>query len=204
MFNSLKLTHFGIFFVPLIMIKAMYMSILTFSIMVTITMSENITTDQSALLVLKSHITHDPQNILSKNWSASTSSSNICNWVGVTCGAKHKRVTMLNLSYMGLTGTVPPQLGNLSFLVELRLRNNSFHGSLPVELTRLRRLKLISFGFNNLMKGEIPSWFGLFPKLETLNLYGNQFTGSLPNSIFNLSSLQILTLSNNQLSGIYK
>ncbi|XP_060671039.1 LRR receptor-like serine/threonine-protein kinase FLS2 [Ziziphus jujuba] len=161
----------------------------------------NITTDQSALLVLKSHITHDPQNILSENWSTSSS---ICSWVGVTCGAKHKRVTMLNLSYMGLTGTVPPQLGNLTFLVELRLENNSFHGSLPVELTRLRRLKMINFGFNNLMKGEIPSWFGLFPKLESLNLYGNQFTGLLPTSIFNLSSLQIMSFKNNQLTEIPK
>ncbi|KAH7511151.1 hypothetical protein FEM48_ZijujUnG0040000 [Ziziphus jujuba var. spinosa] len=195
--NALKMTCFGTCSVP--MMKAMSMAILVCS-MVTSTMSEttNITTDQSALLVLKSHITHDPQNILSKNWSTSSS---ICDWVGVTCGAKHKRVTMLNLSYMGLTGTVPPQLGNLSFLVELRCRNNSFHGSLPMELTRLRRLKLISFGFNNLMKGEIPSWFGLFPKLETLNLYGNQFIGSIPTSIFNLSSLQIITLFNNQLSG---
>ncbi|XP_048322418.1 putative receptor-like protein kinase At3g47110 [Ziziphus jujuba] len=192
------MTCFGTCSVP--MMKAMSMAILVCS-MVTSTMSEttNITTDQSALLVLKSHITHDPQNILSKNWSTSSS---ICDWVGVTCGAKHKRVTMLNLSYMGLTGTVPPQLGNLSFLVELRCRNNSFHGSLPMELTRLRRLKLISFGFNNLMKGEIPSWFGLFPKLETLNLYGNQFIGSIPTSIFNLSSLQIITLFNNQLSGV--
>ncbi|KAH7529210.1 hypothetical protein FEM48_Zijuj05G0160400 [Ziziphus jujuba var. spinosa] len=85
---------------------------------------------------------------------------------------------------------------------ELRCRNNSFHGSLPMELTRLWRLKLISFGFNNLMKGEIPSWFGLFLKLETLNLYGNQFIGSIPTSIFNLSSLQIIALFNNQLSEI--
>ncbi|XP_048330745.2 LRR receptor-like serine/threonine-protein kinase EFR [Ziziphus jujuba] len=192
------MTPFGTCFVS--MMKAMSMAILICS-MVTSTFSgtTNITTDQSALLVLKSHIIHDPQNILSKNWS---NSSSICNWDGVICGAKHKRVTVLNLSYRGLTGTVPPELGNLSFLVELRLTNNSFHGSLPVELTRLRRLKVINFGFNNLMKGEIPSWFGLFPKLETLNLYGNQFTGSLPTSIFNLSSVQIITLSNNQLSGI--
>ncbi|BFG42329.1 hypothetical protein CerSpe_286030 [Prunus speciosa] len=65
--------------------------------MANLTMTEaqtNISTDQSALLALKSHITTDPQNIL-VNWSTTTS---VCNWVGVTCGARHLRVAVLNLS----------------------------------------------------------------------------------------------------------
>ncbi|KAL5560744.1 hypothetical protein UlMin_036955 [Ulmus minor] len=134
----------------------------------------NITTDQSALLALKAQITHDPQNILSTNWSTSTP---VCNWVGVTCGLRHHRVTVLKLSYFGLTGTIPPHLGNLSFLTQLRFRNNSFYGSLPIELTHLRRLKFISFGYND-FTGEIPSWLCSFPKLESLFQYGNQFSGS--------------------------
>ncbi|CAL9015667.1 unnamed protein product [Prunus brigantina] len=155
----------------------------------------NITTDKSALLALKSHI-GDPQNIL-VNWSATTS---VCNWVGVTCGARHLRVSVLNLSYMGLTGTIPPNLGNLSFLVGLLFRNNSFHGTLPRELSYLRRVKLINFGYNNFM-GSIPSWFGSFPKLQIFNLRGNQFSGSLSTTIFNMSTLQVIDLTNNQLSG---
>ncbi|CAN6703334.1 unnamed protein product [Malus baccata var. baccata] len=158
----------------------------------------NISTDQSALLALKSHITIDPQNILTTNWS--TSNSDICNWVGVNCGARHLRVTTLNLSYMGLTGTIPSHLGNLSFLVQLEFRNNSFGGTLPPELSNLRRLKLISFEFND-FEGTIPSWFGLLSKLQTFDLYGNQFSGSIPNAIFNLSALQVLNLRSNQLSG---
>ncbi|CAL9015669.1 unnamed protein product, partial [Prunus brigantina] len=156
----------------------------------------NITTDRYALLALKSHITSDPHNIL-VNWSTTTS---VCNWVGVTCGARHLRVSVLNLSYMGLFGTIPPPLGNLSFLVELDLRNNSFHGTLPKELSYLRRLKLISFRFNNFM-GSIPSWFGSFPKLQTFSLRGNQFSGSIPTAIFNLSTLQVIDLNFNRLSG---
>ncbi|CAL9004721.1 unnamed protein product [Prunus brigantina] len=159
----------------------------------------NITTDKSALIALKAHITSDPQNILTTNWST-TKTSNICNWVGVTCGVHHRRVTALNLSFMGLKGIIPPHLANLSFLVSLTLRNNSFHGNLPQELAALRRLKLISFGFNNFM-GIIPAWFGHLSKLQTLGLYGNQFSGSIPNAIYNLSALQVLDLSNNQLSG---
>ncbi|XP_048446240.1 probable LRR receptor-like serine/threonine-protein kinase At3g47570 isoform X3 [Pyrus x bretschneideri] len=159
----------------------------------------NFSTDQSALLALKAHITSDPQNILTANWS-SASNSNICNWVGVTCGARHHRVTALNLSYMGLAGVIPPHLGNLSFLVDLGLQNNNFHGPLPQELSRLRRLKAINFGNNNFM-GTIPSWFGSFAKLQTIILYGNGFSGFIPASIFNLSALENIYLMRNQLSG---
>ena len=170
------------------------------SLIGTVAAQTNISTDQAALLALKAHITSDPQKILTTNWS--TSNSNICNWVGVTCGVGHLRVTALNLSYMGLTGSIPPQLGNLSFLVQLEFRNNSFHGTLPSELSRLRRLKLIRFSFNDFI-GTIPSWFGLLSELQTFDLYGNQFSGFIPNAIFNLSALQVLDLRNNQLSGMY-
>jgi LRR receptor-like serine/threonine-protein kinase FLS2 len=157
----------------------------------------SLSTDQSALLALKARITSDPQNMILTNWSTTTP---VCNWVGVTCAARPLRVAVVNISYFGLTGTIPPELGNLSFLVELRFKNNSFTGSLPVELARLCRLKLVSFGYNN-FKGEIPSWFGSLSKLETLNLSGNQFSGSIPAAIFNLSTLQVIDLRYNRLSG---
>ncbi|PRQ56418.1 putative protein kinase RLK-Pelle-LRR-XII-1 family [Rosa chinensis] len=157
----------------------------------------NISTDQSALLALKAHISSDPHNLILTNWSTTIP---ICNWVGITCGAHHLRATALNLSYFDLQGTIPPQLGNLSFLVDIDLRNNSFHGHLPGELNRLRRLKFINFGANKFM-GAIPSWFGLLSKLQSLYLFGNQFSGSIPATIFNLSVLQVIDFSYNQLSG---
>ncbi|XP_050368115.1 probable LRR receptor-like serine/threonine-protein kinase At3g47570 [Argentina anserina] len=157
----------------------------------------NISIDKSALLVFKARITSDPLNIISTNWSTNTP---VCTWVGVTCNKRHHRVAVLDLSYMELEGTIPPQLGNLSFLVKLRFRNNSFHGSLPQELGRLRRLKYISVVFNKLV-GIIPSWFGSLSKLQSLSLSGNKFSGSIPAAIFNLSALQAIYLSYNQLSG---
>ncbi|KAK8514505.1 hypothetical protein V6N12_057407 [Hibiscus sabdariffa] len=159
--------------------------------------SPSITTDQRALLALKSHITHDPHNLLAINWSTSIS---VCNWIGVTCGSKHHRVTALNLSSMDLTGTIPSQLENISFLVSLSIRHNSFHGSLPTELTSLHRLKYLSFG-NNSFSGEIPSWFGYFPKLQCLNLYMNNFSGVIPSTFDNLSKLKMLLLYDNNLKG---
>ncbi|XP_022717799.1 putative receptor-like protein kinase At3g47110 [Durio zibethinus] len=146
--------------------------------------SPNITIDQFALLALKANV-HDPQNLLATNWSISTS---VCNWIGVSCGSKHLRVTALSLSIMSLTGTIPPHLGNLSFLSWLDIKNNSFQGSLRVELTHLHWLKYISFAKNNFI-GEIPSWFDSFPKLESLFLHDNYFSGVLPSSLCYLPKL---------------
>ncbi|MBA0635501.1 hypothetical protein Godav_030021 [Gossypium davidsonii] len=129
----------------------------------------NISTDRSALLALKAHIVSDPRKMLETNWSTATS---ICDWVGVTFGSRHQRVIALNLSSMLLTGTVPPQIGNLSFLTSLDLTNNFFHGSLPIQLTNLHRLKLINLLWNNFYE-EIPSWFDSFPKLQWLILSAN-------------------------------
>ena len=109
--------------------------------------TKNITTDENALLSLKARITHDPHTLLAKNWSMSTS---VCNWIGVTCGVRHHRITALDISNLGLTGTIPPQLGNLSFLALISINNNNFYGSLPYELTRLQRLKYINFNYNQL------------------------------------------------------
>ncbi|KAF5472284.1 hypothetical protein F2P56_009017 [Juglans regia] len=157
----------------------------------------NITTDQSALLTLKAHISFDSQNHLTKNWSTNTS---VCNWVGVICGSRHYRVRVLNLSFMGLTGTIPPHIGNLSFLVSLSIQNNSFHGSIPMELSHLTRLKFFDFGYNE-FDGAIPSLLGSLTKLRKLYLNNNNFIGTIPPSLSNISSLQVISVGFNLLSG---
>ncbi|XP_054778371.1 probable LRR receptor-like serine/threonine-protein kinase At3g47570 [Prosopis cineraria] len=90
----------------------------------------NITTDKYALLAFKSSNTSDPYNFLA-NWFVSSSP---CNQVGVTYNAHHGRVRSLNLASMDLKGTISPQLGNFSFLVELDLSNNNLNGQTPAEL----------------------------------------------------------------------
>ncbi|KAE8676987.1 putative Leucine-rich repeat protein kinase family protein [Hibiscus syriacus] len=204
------------FFILTLLIIFFHFSLPSFSMNLT-----TILTDQSALLAFKDHVIHDPQNVLATNWS---SSSPVCNWFGVICGSNHRRVTALNLTGLGLVGTLPPHLGNLSFLSLISITENSFHGRLPVQLSNLHRLKHIDFG-NNSFSGEIPSWLGsltelrvlrlyynnfngvipfslgYLSKVEELSLYGNQLSGSIPSSIFNISSVQIIDLGTNMLSG---
>ncbi|XP_059654740.1 probable LRR receptor-like serine/threonine-protein kinase At3g47570 isoform X2 [Cornus florida] len=157
----------------------------------------NITTDQSALLALKSHITSDPRSILANNWTTSTSH---CNWIGVHCSTRHHRVAVLNLSYMGLRGTIPPHIGNLSFLAFLDIRNNSFYGNVPEEIGHLRRLESINF-FSNDFTGNVPKEIGKLASLKFLNMRWNQLSGSIPAPIFNISSLETISFTSNSLSG---
>ncbi|KZV41347.1 hypothetical protein F511_39235 [Dorcoceras hygrometricum] len=157
----------------------------------------NITTDQHALLAFKSQLKLDPSHILSKNWSVSFPTGK---WIGVTCSPRHQRVSALDVSGMRLSGNLPSQLGNLSFLASLNLSSNSFHGQLPKELAQLHRLRYLDFRLNGLT-GDIPFWLGLLVELRFLNLRNNSFTGTIPSSITNMSKLQVLDLSNNPLQG---
>ncbi|XP_061373650.1 receptor kinase-like protein Xa21 [Gastrolobium bilobum] len=157
----------------------------------------NVTIDQSTLMAFKSYITLDPQDMLAKNWSTSDS---VCNWFGVTCDTKYGRVTGLNLTNMNLNGTLPPHLGNLTFLVELDLHNNSFHGIVPKELALIPRLKVFNLCTNN-FGGEFPTWMWELSKLQHLSLCNNSFSGLVPASLSNLSELETLDLSFNFLHG---
>lgn len=157
---------------------------------------KNIRIDQSSLLEFKAHVA-DPRGVLANNWSVSYQ---VCSWVGITCGRRHHRVTALNLSDMSLGGTIPPHLGNLSFLVYLDISYNTFHGHLPNELGQLHRLRLINFTFNEL-SGSFPSWIGTLSQLQTLRLRNNSFTGHIPMSLFNLSNLVCLDTRFNIIDG---
>ncbi|KAH6776719.1 hypothetical protein C2S52_014280 [Perilla frutescens var. hirtella] len=158
----------------------------------------NFTTDQYSLIAFKnSIIISNPNSTLLKNWSNHTS---ICRWTGVTCGTKHRRVTALNLSGLGLVGTIPPPLGNLTFLRSLDISSNTFTGFIPSELSKLRRLEKINVGCNNL-GGEIPPWLGALPELRHVYLNNNTFSGRIPTSLFNNSRLQNLDMGYNFLDG---
>jgi len=155
----------------------------------------NTNTDTDALLSFKSQLT-DPKNALS-GWSAHTSH---CSWYGVTCSKVGKRVQSLNLAGLSLSGRLPPQLSNLTFLHSLDLSNNNFHGQIPIDLAHLSSLKNLSLA-NTGLEGEIPTELGNLRNLSYLQISENHFSGRFPISIFNLSSLVFLSVTNNSLTG---
>ncbi|TYH51524.1 hypothetical protein ES332_D10G281700v1 [Gossypium tomentosum] len=178
-------------------------------------------TDRRALLQFKAKITGDQLNIM-EFWN---SSIHFCQWIGVTCGRKHRRVTKLKLRNLKLSGSLSPYIGNLSFLREFDLVDNSFYNQIPQEIGGLRRLEALLLTNNsisgenpsnlsacsklilvymsgNQQTGEIPSFLGLLSNLKVLGFVHNSLRGSIPPPLGNLSSLEKLGLRTNALSGI--
>ncbi|MCP4901114.1 MAG: hypothetical protein GY906_29440, partial [bacterium] len=123
-----------------------------------------------------------------------------CTWYGVDCDAGNLTVTEINLNSNDLSGSIPPELGNLTNIWGLRLDDNQLNGSIPPSLGSLSDLYILKLNDNQL-SGNIPLELGDLSTLDYLNLESNQLSGSIPHELGNLSSLQYLWLSSNQLNG---
>ncbi|XP_022870744.1 LRR receptor-like serine/threonine-protein kinase EFR [Olea europaea var. sylvestris] len=150
-------------------------------LLIYVVVSLNSSTDEYALLAFKSQIS-DPNKILANNWSQETS---FCDWIGITCGRRHRRVRGLRLTNMGMRGTIAKEIGELSFLRSLIISNNNFQGFIPVEVGNLNQLREIEMQYDEL-NGSIPLSFGFLVNLQKLNISGNILSGDIPNKIFNV------------------
>ena len=90
----------------------------------------------------------------------------------------------------GLSGPIPPELGNLSRLTELNLQDNYLTGSIPAELGNLSNLTELRLSENSLT-GAVPAELGRLANLESLELGYNYLTGPLPAELGNLSNLVV-------------
>ncbi|KAJ7959674.1 putative Receptor-kinase, partial [Quillaja saponaria] len=153
-------------------------------------------TDHLALLKFKESIHTDPHGI-STSWNHS---NHFCNWVGITCGLRHQRVISINLQGYELGGSISPYIGNLSFVRNFILQNNSFYGHIPQEVGRLFRLRNLLLR-NNTLGGEIPVNLTKCSKLEIISIDGNKLIGGIPKEIGSLNNLERLYFRNNKLTG---
>jgi hypothetical protein len=95
---------------------------------------------------------------------------------------------------------LPTELGMLTTLVQLDLRETQLTGKIPTELVLLTNLEELDLGENQLT-GKIPSKLGLLTTLEELDLSGNQLTGNIPSEIGRLTTVKELDLRGNQVTG---
>ncbi len=89
-----------------------------------------------------------------------------------------KNVVELSI-YNELAGTIPSELGRLSFLRTLYLGRNNLVGTIPTELGMIKPIASISLQHNQLT-GEIPQHdLYRIPTLRFLQLEGNPLTGKI-------------------------
>ena len=114
--------------------------------------------------------------------------------------------TVLDKHNNQLTGSIPPEIGNLTNLTKLYLYDNQLTGSIPPEIGNLTNLTEL-FLQNNQLTDSIPPEIGNLTNLTDLDLSVNQLTGEIPESIcdfnINWSSSGNFNITNNQLCPPY-
>ncbi|CAH8315467.1 unnamed protein product [Eruca vesicaria subsp. sativa] len=141
-------------------------------------------------------------------------------WKGITC--EGSAVVSIDISDLGVSGTLGYLLSDLMSLRKLDVSGNSIHDTLPYQLPP--NLTSLNLARNNL-SGNLPysisamgslsymnvsgnslsmsigDIFAGQKSLSTLDLSHNNFSGDLPSSLSTLSQLSVLYVQNNQLTG---
>ncbi|XP_011072790.1 protein STRUBBELIG-RECEPTOR FAMILY 5 [Sesamum indicum] len=141
-------------------------------------------------------------------------------WKGISCSGS--KVTEINLSGLGLTGSFGYKLSDLKSVTRFDLSKNSFKGNIPYQLppnlqlidlsgnefdgnvpysiSQMTDLKEMDLN-NNKLNGQLSDMFGKLSKLTKMDLSSNSLSGELPQSFKNLSSLTTLRLQDNKFTG---
>ncbi|KAK3280712.1 hypothetical protein CYMTET_11466 [Cymbomonas tetramitiformis] len=107
----------------------------------------------------------------------------------------------LILNHRDLTGSVPPELGELHNLRRFDVFDNDLTGTLPTEMGTLVSLTDINAGHNSLT-GTLPSELAAMTDLVHLQVDMNGITGAIPGDILRrLTSLKTFRVSYNELRG---
>ena len=121
-------------------------------------------------------------------------------WYGVAVDGQG-RVIGLSLTFNGISGWIPRELGGLKHLEWLQLGGfSSIEGAIPAELGDLDNLRQLAL-FQTYLEGAIPPELGNLSNLQSLYLDANSLEGSIPAELGRLTNLLVLDLSDNRLSG---
>ncbi|KAH9625739.1 hypothetical protein KSS87_007935 [Heliosperma pusillum] len=155
----------------------------------------------TALKAIKSNL-DDPLKKLS-NWKRGDPCTS--NWTGIVCYNRtlddgYLHVQELELLNLNLSGTLSPELGNLSYLKILDFMWNKISGSIPKEIGNIKTLELFLVNGNQLT-GPLPEEMGHLPNLNRIQIDQNFISGELPKSFANLNKTKHFHMNNNSISG---
>ena len=130
----------------------------------------------------------------------------VANWTRVICynvTAKddgYFHVQELQLLRLGLSGTLAPELGQLSRMKIMDFMWNKITGSIPKEVGNITSLELLLVNGNQLT-GSLPEEIGFLPNLNRIQIDQNNISGPIPKSFANLNKTKHFHMNNNSLSG---
>ncbi|OVA12570.1 Leucine-rich repeat [Macleaya cordata] len=153
-----------------------------------------ITRDVIALERLKNSLQNPPAD-----WNGDPCIPRQYSWAGVKCSKGIRiRVVSLNLSNMGLSGSISPSIANLTALTKIWLGNNNLTGPIP-DLSSLKWLETLHLE-NNQLNGTIPPSLGDIGSLRELFIQNNYLTGEVPNNLKRKPGLNLKISPGNRFS----
>ncbi|XP_061992902.1 probable LRR receptor-like serine/threonine-protein kinase At1g67720 [Rosa rugosa] len=150
-----------------------------------------LTRDVIALERVKESLENPPPN-----WNGDPCLPRQYTWTGIACSGI--RVVSLNLTNMGLSGSLSPNIANMTALSDIWLGNNNLSGPIP-DLSSLKILETLHLE-DNQFSGVIPSSLGNIDSLRELFLQNNNLTGQVPNSLTGKSGLNLRISPGNSFS----
>ncbi|XP_011069383.1 probable LRR receptor-like serine/threonine-protein kinase At1g56140 [Sesamum indicum] len=124
---------------------------------------------------------------------------------GIKCDCTYNNrttchITALRVYELDITGTIPDELWNLTYMDDLNLARNYLTGPIPASIGILNRMQYLSFG-ENALSGEVPRELGLLTDLRSLSFNRNNLSGPLPAELGNLSRLAQIYFDSSGVSG---
>ncbi|KAM1301395.1 hypothetical protein ACFX2H_012437 [Malus domestica] len=149
-----------------------------------------LTRDVIALQRVKQSLQNPPPD-----WSGDPCLPRQYSWTGITCSLGPRvRVVSLNLTSMGISGSLSPSIANMTALSNILLGKNKYTGPIP-DLSSLKLLEKLHLEDNH-FSGNIPSSLGSIDSLHELFLQNNNLTGEVPDSLVGKSGLDLRTSGN--------
>ena len=139
-----------------------------------------------ALVVLRSLVSHAAVPSWYDNDTVAGISDVCHRWHRVECDAASKSITKLDLAVSNLSGTIPHELCGLLGLVRIEMYGNpKLSGTLPPQLGQLISLEYLNL-HDTFLSGTVPSSLGDLVQLRELYLERTQLQGSVPVGICQL------------------
>merc|ERR1712194_794936 len=125
----------------------------------------------------------EPSSLSDQGWLSGKSE---CDWIPmVTCDARtHTTVSELRLPSVGLTGTLPKEMGILKHVAYINLSGNDLNGDISTAIGGWSRLETLQLSRNNF--DIIPSSLKDWKVLKHFDISENDLDGSVPKSICSL------------------